>query len=165
MHRALRYCLWLNTEERSATGTPSQQADRSVSLGPIAWCRRWVTASKAAKRPSSQGLDCSRKARPGQQRDTPDEETNDWRAVCGRTARTVRREGRRKPSLPLSPNRVGAASDLRRTCTRTSRKPTIGGTAWIPGTSPGMTESGVQAPALGPVRNQPLWKFDWSRAQ
>ena len=35
-------------------------------------------------------------------RDTPDEETNDWRAVCGKTARTVRREGRRKPSLPLS---------------------------------------------------------------
>jgi hypothetical protein len=24
----------------------------------------------------------------------PDEETIDWRAVCGRTARTVRREGR-----------------------------------------------------------------------
>jgi hypothetical protein len=36
------------------------------------------------------------------QRDAPDEETNDWRAVCGRTARTVRREGRRKPFLPLS---------------------------------------------------------------
>ena len=31
----------------------------------------------------------------------PDVETSDWRAVCGRTARTVRREGRRKPSLPL----------------------------------------------------------------
>jgi len=30
-------------------------------------------------------------------------ETPDWRAVCGKTARTVRREGRRKPSLPLSP--------------------------------------------------------------
>jgi len=28
--------------------------------------------------------------------------TRDRRAVCGRTARTVRREGRRKPSLPLS---------------------------------------------------------------
>ena len=33
---------------------------------------------------------------------TPDEVTTDWRAVCGRTARTVRREGRREPSLPLS---------------------------------------------------------------
>ena len=27
-------------------------------------------------------------------RANPDEETTDWRAVCGRTARTVRREGR-----------------------------------------------------------------------
>ena len=29
-------------------------------------------------------------------------ETSDWRAVCGRTACTVRREGRLTPSLPLS---------------------------------------------------------------
>jgi hypothetical protein len=28
----------------------------------------------------------------------PDEETTDWRAVCGRTARTVRRAGRGDPS-------------------------------------------------------------------
>jgi len=35
-------------------------------------------------------------------RANPDEETTDWRAVCGRPARTVRREGRRKSSLPLS---------------------------------------------------------------
>ncbi len=33
---------------------------------------------------------------------SPDEEIANWRAVCGRTARTVRREGRVKPSLPLS---------------------------------------------------------------
>jgi Group II intron, maturase-specific domain len=33
-------------------------------------------------------------APPMSKRDTPDEETNDWRAVCGRTARTVRRAGR-----------------------------------------------------------------------
>ena len=38
---------------------------------------------------------------------TPDghfDVTTDWRAVCGRTARTVRREGRpvNRPSLPLS---------------------------------------------------------------
>src|SRR5439155_11154194 len=36
-------------------------------------------------------------ARPMSKRDTPDEETNDWRAVCGRTARTVRRAGRAQP--------------------------------------------------------------------
>jgi hypothetical protein len=29
-------------------------------------------------------------------RDIHDEETSDWRAVCGKTARTVRREGRPK---------------------------------------------------------------------
>src|SRR5262245_23667562 len=30
-------------------------------------------------------------------RANPDEETTDWRAVCGRTARTVRRAGTAKP--------------------------------------------------------------------
>ena len=30
----------------------------------------------------------------GEQRVNPDVEIADWRAVCGRTARTVRREGR-----------------------------------------------------------------------
>src|SRR5207249_12269420 len=34
--------------------------------------------------------------RSGKQRDSLDEETTDWRAVCGKTARTVRREGRPK---------------------------------------------------------------------
>src|SRR5271169_3657930 len=42
---------------------------------------------------------CSPWARLGGKRDSPDEETIDWRAVCGKTARTVRREGRCK-SLP-----------------------------------------------------------------
>ena len=32
----------------------------------------------------------------------PDEKTTDWRAACGRTARTVRRAGRIHPSRPLS---------------------------------------------------------------
>ncbi|OQY98312.1 MAG: hypothetical protein B6D35_12500 [Candidatus Brocadia sp. UTAMX2] len=32
----------------------------------------------------------------------PEGVTTDWRAVCGRSACMVRREGRRKPSLPLS---------------------------------------------------------------
>ena len=47
-----------------------------------------------------------RAVHPGKQlgirRDVPDEVIRDWRAVCGRTACTVRREGRRKPSVPLS---------------------------------------------------------------
>jgi hypothetical protein len=39
--------------------------------------------------------------------------TSDRRAVCGRTARTVRREGRPKPSLPLSPIILTARRRLR----------------------------------------------------
>src|SRR5215468_11025808 len=43
--------------------------------------------------PTSQKSGCSRFTRPGKQRDSLDEETTDWRAVCGKTARTVRRAG------------------------------------------------------------------------
>src|SRR3989304_8306990 len=39
---------------------------------------------------------CSPGLRPGGGRANPDEETTDWRAVCGRTARTVRRAGTAK---------------------------------------------------------------------
>ncbi|MGH8498406.1 MAG: hypothetical protein ACRERV_06325, partial [Methylococcales bacterium] len=37
---------------------------------------------------------CSPFFQPGRPRNTPDEVTTAWRAVCGRTARTVRRAGR-----------------------------------------------------------------------
>ena len=47
----------------------------------------------AGQMPSSRMPDCSHFTQPGNQRDSPDEETTDWRAVCGKTARTVRREG------------------------------------------------------------------------
>jgi len=40
-------------------------------------------------------------------RDIPDEETSDWRAVCGRTARTVRRAGRVNTSPPITVGWVG----------------------------------------------------------
>ena len=43
---------------------------------------------------------CSPFTQPGSKRDTPDEETTNWRAVCGKTARTVRREGRRNLPYP-----------------------------------------------------------------
>src|SRR3954452_18041542 len=56
--------------------------------------------------PSSLKRGCSPYTQPIRKRDTPDEESHDWRAVCGRTARTVRREGRPKPSLPLSWRRL-----------------------------------------------------------
>src|SRR5439155_7933524 len=42
---------------------------------------------------SSRPRDCSPWIQPGSWRANPDEETTDWRAVCGRTARTVRRAG------------------------------------------------------------------------
>src|SRR6266516_6728132 len=48
--------------------------------------------------PSSRIAGCSPFTLPTCTRDIPDEETNDWRAVCGKTARTVRRAGR--PHLP-----------------------------------------------------------------
>src|SRR5262245_51773773 len=43
--------------------------------------------------PTSRMSGCSLFTRPGNQRDGLDEETTDWRAVCGKTARTVRRAG------------------------------------------------------------------------
>src|SRR5207244_5716345 len=50
-------------------------------------------------------------ARPMSKRDTPDEETNDWRAVCGRTGRTVRRAGRAQPfPTPIEGRRVDGGS-------------------------------------------------------
>ena len=52
--------------------------------------------------PTSRNSDFSPCMKPGYQRANLDEETADWRAVCGRTACTVRREGRGIPSLPLS---------------------------------------------------------------
>jgi hypothetical protein len=74
-----------------------------------AWRRRWVTASKKLRNFfATDGLVTVNTQSSGQ-RDAPDVETNDWRAVCGRTARTVRREGRRKPSLPLSKRRPWTA--------------------------------------------------------
>jgi hypothetical protein len=52
--------------------------ERIISAGPIN---------------SSRPRDCSPWMQPGSWRANPDEETTDWRAVCGRTARTVRRAG------------------------------------------------------------------------
>ncbi len=49
---------------------------------------------KGGRLPPSLVSDFSPKVKPGSWRTNPDEETTDWRAVCGRTARTVRRAGR-----------------------------------------------------------------------
>src|SRR5271155_4802939 len=61
-----------------------------------------VTASKEADHFFREVSYCSHYPRFDTERDVPDVETNNCRAVCGKTASTVRREGRRKPSLPLS---------------------------------------------------------------
>jgi hypothetical protein len=61
-----------------------------------------VTASKEADHFFREVSYCSYYPRFDTERDVPDVETSNWRAVCGKTASTVRREGRRKPSLPLS---------------------------------------------------------------
>ena len=57
----------------------------------------------AGQMPSSRKPGCSRFTRPSYRRDSLDEETTDWRAVCEKTACTVRREGvGASRSLPLS---------------------------------------------------------------
>src|SRR5271156_672565 len=61
-----------------------------------------VTASKEADHFFREVSYCSHYPRFDTERDIPDVETNNWRAVCGKTDSTVRREGRRKLSLPLS---------------------------------------------------------------
>jgi hypothetical protein len=51
------------------------------------------TIKSAGQMPTSRMPGCSRFTRPGEPRDSLDEETTDWRPVCGKTARTVRRAG------------------------------------------------------------------------
>src|ERR1700722_981917 len=61
-----------------------------------------VTASREANNLFRKVSYCSHSPRFDAERDIPDVETSNWRAVCGKTASTVRREGRRESSLPLS---------------------------------------------------------------
>src|SRR5215469_8249572 len=98
--RSGQYPRGLNTQQKP--GTREVRAEGSI------WTDRLVsalaTASKEhiANAPSLR-MGGSPVALPLRRRDTPDVETNDWRAVCGRTARTVRRAGRGyTPSRPLS---------------------------------------------------------------
>ena len=98
-----RYCAAgsaTSSTRHRASSAPStaSSADGSAQSGAS---RRRVPASGDAKRitsggrmPSSLNIGCSPYRPPMHGRDTPDEETSDWRAVCGKTARTVRRAGR-----------------------------------------------------------------------
>jgi hypothetical protein len=84
-------------------------ASSDEGCGPSCASRKSGQASAAVPTITNAGLThsspisgCSPFPRSAITRDIPDEETSNRRAVCGRTARTVRREGRPKPSLPLS---------------------------------------------------------------
>jgi hypothetical protein len=75
-----------------------------------------ATASKEADYFFREVSYCSHYPRFDAERDVPDVETSNWRAVCGKTASTVRREGRRKPSLPpitSGGSRLQGAADSR----------------------------------------------------
>jgi hypothetical protein len=95
-------------EETRAMTTPVLwRAEASIRMERMA--SALVTASKEADHFFREVSYCSHYPRFDTERDVPDVETNNWRAVCGKTASTVRREGRRKPSLPLSTARIGFA--------------------------------------------------------
>ena len=70
---------------------PSCASRKSAPVGASA-----APTINAGQMPSSRKPGCSRFTRPGYRRDSLDEETANWRAVCGKTACTVRREGSAK---------------------------------------------------------------------
>jgi hypothetical protein len=103
--------VWIVPERARHAAEARRNPERGWAEGSI-WTDRLVSALATASnehtanapsllmRGSPFALSLSR-------RDTPDAETNDWRAVCGRTARTVRRAGRRPTSSrPLSNNQM-----------------------------------------------------------
>jgi len=104
------------TRAGGATTPVLWRAEASIQMERMA--SALVTASKEADHFFREVSYCSHYPRFDTERDVPDVETNNWRAVCGKTASTVRREGRRKPSLPLSgerrtPNDFWIAASLR----------------------------------------------------
>src|SRR5260370_41377844 len=106
----------------SSTPHHSNSATLIVSFGggcvPSCASRTSGPGSDDAKTTTSDGLtpssrtnDCSPLQQRLNTRDIHDDETSDWRAVCGKTARTVRREGRPKAfPTPIDGARVRALS-------------------------------------------------------
>src|ERR1700734_3947690 len=93
----------LASEETRAGGMTTPvlwRAEASLRMERMA--SALVTASREANNLFRKVSYCSHYPRFDAERDVPDVETSNWRAVCGKTASTVRREGRRQPSLPLS---------------------------------------------------------------
>ena len=89
-------------EETNSTSVAARprQAEDAVAIAPWAessvWTARMWTALENGV--TSRNSGCSLLSQPGNLHVHPlDGKTINWRAVCGRSARTVRREGRRKP--------------------------------------------------------------------
>ena len=93
-----------------ANGVPARAkqaetiATERVCVGRAIWMERMLAAlgngvkgsgwSYIGQMQNSLSWCFSLKTNPDGWRANPDEETTNWRAVCGKTARTVRREGR-----------------------------------------------------------------------
>jgi hypothetical protein len=73
---------------------------RNIKSGQV--LAELVKITGCGQMPFSLSVGFSPCVKPTYWRANPDEETTDWRAVCGRTACTVRRAGRGNPSRPLS---------------------------------------------------------------
>ena len=105
----------MQLEFNFASLVPKTAKQEAEACSPGRW--DWVEASVWTERmlaalgngvkgdgrmPISLNVGFSSCAKPTYRRANPGEETTDWRAVCGRTACTVRRAGRGDPSRPLS---------------------------------------------------------------
>jgi hypothetical protein len=87
--------------EKAKPGTDALDPPRGWAEGSIRTARLVSALATASKGQISMAPSPLMGSSPGlppmRRRDTPHVEPNDWRAVCGRTARTVRRAGRVMP--------------------------------------------------------------------
>jgi len=100
------------SKEPSVSVVPAKQGSSNLSestwIDRTVWNDRMLAAlgngvkGKCPNKYFSQKPGFSPCKKRGRMRANHDVETIDRRAVCGRTACTVRREGRQEPSLPLS---------------------------------------------------------------
>jgi RNA-directed DNA polymerase len=91
-HARVPFASWTDSSDDGCARSCASRT--SVPVSDVVWSTR-----NAGPMPSSRAPGCSPYTQPGRPRDTPDEETTDWRAVCGQTARTVRRAGRAQALL------------------------------------------------------------------
>lgn len=88
----------MTKQETETTAQPRHRAGWKLRCGRNGCWRPWKTGSQEANgigpMPSSLDWGYSPYMKPMHWHANPAEETTDWRAVCGRTTRTVRRAGR-----------------------------------------------------------------------